>query len=84
MPQFPHMEMTLLPHGPLAKRSETDCHKGSFPGSWSPGTPGLLIIHLVLRQELKIAPMTHCAKKAKGFQTAPRGQLDVFLGTGRC
>lgn len=83
VPQFPHMEMMLLPHRPLAKHSETDFHKGSFPGSWSRGTHGLLIIHLDLRQESKIAPVTHCAKKAKGFQTVPRGQLDVFLRIGR-
>lgn len=83
VPQFPHMEMMLLPHRPLAKRSETDFHKGSFPGSWSRGTHGFLIIHPDLRQESKIAPVTHCAKKAKGFQTVPRGQLHVFLGIGR-
>lgn len=83
MPQFPHMEMMLFPHRPLAKCSEIDFHKGSFPGSWSRGTHGLLIIHLDLRQESKIAPVTHSAKKAKGFEAVPRGQLDVFLRTGR-
>lgn len=83
VPQFPHMEMMLLPHRPLAKLSESDFHKGSFPGSWSRGTHGLLIIHLDLRQESKIAPVTHCAKKAKGFEAVPGGQLDVFLRTGR-
>lgn len=86
MPQFPHMpcgDNAITTPAIGKKRSETDFHKDSLLGSWSRGTPGLLINHLVLRRVFKIAPVTHgCREGPKGFRRRLGGSWMFSLRWG--
>jgi len=77
------VEIMLLQEARRRKAFGDRLPRGFIAGSWSRGTPGSLIIHLVLRQVLETAPVTHCAEKGRRVPDLPRGQLGVFLATGR-
>lgn len=72
------MEIILLPHRTSAKLSETGSYEASLPGSWSRGTRGSLIIHLILRQVFKIAPVTHSSEKGQRVSAAASGGSEMF------
>lgn len=81
VPQFSHIpygDNVIATQAVGKKHSETDFHKDSLPRSWSCGTPGLLIIHLVLGQVFKIAPVTHCAEKGQRVSDAASGAAGCF------
>lgn len=71
-----------MPHGTSAKLSETASYEASLPGSWSRGTRGSLIIHLVLRQVFKIAPVTHSNEKGQRVSAAASGAAGCFPRSG--
>lgn len=71
-----------MPHRTSAKLSETGSYEASLPGSWSRGTRGSLIIHLILRQVFKIAPVTHSSEKGQRVSAAASGAARCFPRSG--
>ena len=72
------VEIMLLQEARRRKAFGDRLPRGFIAGSWSRGTPGSLIIHLVLRQVLETAPVTHCAEKGRRVPDATSGAAGCF------